>query len=215
MLPYLPVPIQRIALGEMYGGAHRVADRCLQEIVDGLRNPGTLRHVLCIIRCWFGEMVKLKTSLRRVKWIPMLLVWGDCDRTISLDSGIKLNRKLRASKLVVVPGGSHSVFEDMPEQSNRIMLEWLGRHSLSTPRPRNMPRPASLTEDPGAPPLHVICFPRPEDRQRRELPASQRRVSTITMPGAVSSFDATASPGAVTTVKVPSAKKALRSTSTL
>src|SRR6266702_929614 len=35
MLPYLPEPIQRIALGEMYGGPDRVLDRCLQEIVDG------------------------------------------------------------------------------------------------------------------------------------------------------------------------------------
>jgi pimeloyl-ACP methyl ester carboxylesterase len=41
MLPYLPAPIQRIALGEIYGGADRVVDSCLQEIVDGLRSPAT------------------------------------------------------------------------------------------------------------------------------------------------------------------------------
>ena len=45
-------------------------DRCLQEIVVGLRNPDTLRHVLCIIRCWCAEMVKLKAAIRRVKRIP-------------------------------------------------------------------------------------------------------------------------------------------------
>ncbi|HEX9198308.1 MAG TPA: alpha/beta fold hydrolase [Acidobacteriaceae bacterium] len=129
MLPYLPAPIQRIALGEMYGGAHRVVDRCLQEIVDGLRSPGTLRHVLCIIQCWFVEMAKLKTVLRRVRRIPTLLVWGDCDCTVSLSSGIKLNRVLRCSELIVLPGG-HSVFEVTPEESNRIMVEWLGRPSL-------------------------------------------------------------------------------------
>ena len=67
MLPYLPAQIQRIALGGMYGGADRVPDRCLQEIVDGLRSPATLRHVLCIIRCWCAEMAKLKAALRRVK----------------------------------------------------------------------------------------------------------------------------------------------------
>ncbi len=130
MLPYLPSPLQRIALGEMYGGSHRVPDKCLQEIVDSLRSPATLRHVLCIIRCWFAEMTKLKTALRRVKRTPTLLVWGDCDCTVSLDSGVKLSRKLRNSELAVLPLGGHSVFEEMPEASNRIMLDWLARHPI-------------------------------------------------------------------------------------
>jgi pimeloyl-ACP methyl ester carboxylesterase len=133
MLPYLPVQIQRIALGGMYGGADRVPDRCLKEIVDGLRSPATLRHVLCIIHCWCAEMVKLEAALGRVKRIPMLLVWGDRDCTVSLNSAVQLNRKLQNAELLVVPGGGHSVFEDRPEESNRIMLEWLERHPLSKP----------------------------------------------------------------------------------
>jgi pimeloyl-ACP methyl ester carboxylesterase len=129
MLPYLPAPIQRIALGQMYGGRERVVDRCLQQIVDGLRCPGTLRHVLAIVHCWFAEMSRLEAVLRRVSRIPTLLVWGDGDCTVDLNSGIRLHRKLRASELIVLQGG-HSVFEDSPEEANRIMLEWLDRHSL-------------------------------------------------------------------------------------
>ncbi len=138
MLPYLPAPIQRIALGGMYGGADRVPDRCLQEIIDGLRSPATLRHVLCVIRCWCAEMAKLEAALRRVKRIPTLLVWGDRDHTVSLNSAVQLNRKLRSAELLVVPGGGHSIFEERPEESNRIMLEWLGRHPLSRPRRRDL-----------------------------------------------------------------------------
>jgi pimeloyl-ACP methyl ester carboxylesterase len=129
MLSFLPKPIQRIAVGQMYGGPDRILDSCLQEIVDGLRCPGTLAHVLSIIHCWFAEMATLKAALRRVARIPTLLVWGDHDCTVSLASGIRLHHKLRASELFVLPGG-HSVFEEAPEQSNRIMLEWLGRHLL-------------------------------------------------------------------------------------
>jgi pimeloyl-ACP methyl ester carboxylesterase len=144
MLPYLPAPIQRIALAEMYGGADRVLDKCLQEIIDGLRSPATLRHVLCVIRCWCAEMAALETAIRRVKRIPTLLVWGDRDCTVSLSSATHLSRKLRASELIVLPGGGHSVFEETPDESNRIMLEWLGRHSSSTPRLRDLPRTASI-----------------------------------------------------------------------
>jgi pimeloyl-ACP methyl ester carboxylesterase len=144
LLPYLPAPIQRIALGQIYGGRERVLDSCLQEIVDGLRSPGTLRHVLCTIRCWFAERAKLKMALRRVKRIPTLLVWGDLDCTVSLSSARQLKRKLRGSELIVLPGAGHAVFEEAPEESNRIVLEWLGRHPLSAPRLRKLPRAAYL-----------------------------------------------------------------------
>jgi pimeloyl-ACP methyl ester carboxylesterase len=132
MLPFLPVPIQRVALGEMYGGADRVPDTCLQEIADHLRSPATLRHVLCIVRCWCAEMAKLEAAIQLIERIPTLLVWGDRDCMVSLTSAIQLYLMLSSSKLLVVPGG-HSVFEDRAEESNRIMIEWLGRHLLSAP----------------------------------------------------------------------------------
>lgn len=132
MLPNLPARIQRIALGQMYGGFDRVVDSCMQEIIEGLSCPGTLRHVLSIIHCWFAEMATLKTVLHRIAQIPTLLLWGDRDCTVSLSSGIRLHRKLRASEFIVLPGG-HSVFEESPDESNRIVLDWLGRHALPVP----------------------------------------------------------------------------------
>lgn len=144
MLPHLPAWLQRIALGAAYGGSKRVVDRCLQEVVEGLRSPETMRHVLCTIRCWFAERAKLRTALRRVKRVPTLLVWGDEDCTVSVKSAAKLHRKLHRSELIVLPGFGHSVFEEKPEESNRIMLEWLGRHPLSNPHLRELPRPASV-----------------------------------------------------------------------
>jgi hypothetical protein len=53
-----------------------------------------------------------------------------------------LKRRLRGSELIVLRGVGHSVFEETPEETNRIMLKWLGRHSLSTPRLRERPRAA-------------------------------------------------------------------------
>jgi pimeloyl-ACP methyl ester carboxylesterase len=146
MLPYLPAPIQRIALGSMYGGPDRVLDRCLQEIVVGLRNPATLRHVLRVVRCWCAEMVKLEAAIRRVRRFPVLLVWGDLDCTVSLSSAMQLKRKLRASELIVLPGCGHSVFEENPEESNRIMLEWLGRDALSASHLRIAQRAPSVAK---------------------------------------------------------------------
>lgn len=134
MLPYLPSQIQRFALGEVYGGPDRVGDSCLQEIVAGLRSPITLRHVLSTVPCWFADRDQLKAALRRIKRIPTLLVWGDRDCTVTVDSAVKLKRKLRRSELIVLPGCGHAVFEEQPEEANRIVLEWLARTSSSAQR---------------------------------------------------------------------------------
>jgi pimeloyl-ACP methyl ester carboxylesterase len=143
-LPYLPKPIQRIALGDMYGGARQVADSSLQEFSACMRCPTTLRHVLGVTRSWFAEEAKLKAALRRLKRVPTLLVWGERDCTVSPSSGIKLSRRLRASELIVVPGGGHSVFEHAPEEPNRIMLEWLEQHPMTAPRRRGLSRVAPI-----------------------------------------------------------------------
>lgn len=134
MLPYLPSPFQRLALGEMYGGPDRVPDSCLREIVAGLRSPGTLPHVLTIIRGWFGEMARLKKTLSRVARVPTLLVWGSNDCTVSLASGLRLKRALRGSQLIVVRDGGHTVFEERPEEANGIVLAWMARHPVSSPQ---------------------------------------------------------------------------------
>jgi hypothetical protein len=47
-------------------------------------------------------------------------------------SGVRLKKEMTASELVVVPGGGHVVFEEMPEDSNRIMLDWLRRDPVSS-----------------------------------------------------------------------------------
>jgi pimeloyl-ACP methyl ester carboxylesterase len=140
LLPYVPTPVQRIALGQIFGGTDRVVDSCLREVVDGLRKPGTLPHVLGIVRGWAAERAKLKIALRRIRRIPTLLVWGDQDCTVSLSSAVKLQRKLRGSELIVLAGGGHAVFEETPHEANCIMLRWLGRDRLPAAEPRDKRR---------------------------------------------------------------------------
>jgi pimeloyl-ACP methyl ester carboxylesterase len=143
LLPYSPAPIQRIAFGELFGGPGHVVDGWLHEIDGVLRDPVTLHHVLCVVRCWPSERARLKAALGRVNWIPTLLVWGDRDYAVSLSSAVKLNRRLRGSELIVLPGG-HAVFEEKPELATRIVLEWLDRHPFSTLRGPGMPQAVSV-----------------------------------------------------------------------
>lgn len=134
--PYIPEPLQRFALGRMYGDPSRITDCSLPGYMDGLRVPGTVPHILAIVRLWFADMAKLQHALPRVATVPTLLIWGDRDRAVSLSSGERLNQELTESEMMVVPGGGHVLFEEMPEESNRIMLDWLSRDLATVASPR-------------------------------------------------------------------------------
>jgi len=130
MGPYLPRQLQLWALARMYGDPARIAEGCLKRYTYGLRIPGTMRHLLAIVDGWFADMAGLEALLPSVADVPTLLVWGDRDSAVDPASAIPLQSILRRSELRVVPTGGHVVFEELPEESNRIMLDWLRRHPV-------------------------------------------------------------------------------------
>lgn len=126
--PYLPRRFHLWALARMYGDPARISEGCLERHTDGLRIPGTMQHILAIVDGWFADMAKLEAALPRVATVPTLLVWGDRDPAVDPASAASLQRILPQSELRVVPTGGHILFEELPEESNRIMLDWLRRH---------------------------------------------------------------------------------------
>jgi pimeloyl-ACP methyl ester carboxylesterase len=146
MAPYLPRWVQRIALGRMYGDPARIGEETLEGYVEGLRVPGTVEHVLAIVRGWHADMAALAKAIPRAARIPTLLVWGDRDRAVSVASGERLHREMAASELLVLRGGGHVVFAELPAECNRAMSAWLSRGH----------EPAWLASVPRAQPQRVV-----------------------------------------------------------
>jgi 4,5:9,10-diseco-3-hydroxy-5,9,17-trioxoandrosta-1(10),2-diene-4-oate hydrolase len=124
-IPFLPNFIPTIALGRMYGDARRVTPEALYGYTAGLAKPGTVEHVLAIVRRWHTDMNLLHSVLPRLAQRPVLLLWGDRDRAVGLASAQKLQQFLPQSELLIVPGAGHLAFEEMPEICNHAMREWL------------------------------------------------------------------------------------------
>lgn len=129
-IPWLPRKLKATALSRMYGNPALVAPDALDGYTAGLHIPGTIDHVLNIVRGWSSDMRQLREVLSSLAEKPTLLIWGDRDRTVGLQSAEKLQRMLRRSSLVVLPGVGHIPFEEMPEACNGAMRDW-----LSTSRP--------------------------------------------------------------------------------
>jgi len=124
-IPHLPRMLKATALSRMYGDPSRVADGALEGYIAGLRVPGTIDHVLQIVRRWSADMSLLRSMLSKLASKPTLLIWGDRDRAVGLISGRQLERMLPQSSLVVIPGAGHIAFEEMPEICNQTMRDWL------------------------------------------------------------------------------------------
>ena len=70
---------------------------------------------------------RLDIALPRVAQLPTLLVWGDRDPAVDPASAAPLHGILRQSELRIVPTGGHVLFEELPDEANRIMRDWLRR----------------------------------------------------------------------------------------
>lgn len=127
-IPMLPRGLKAIALSRMYGDPSRIADGTLDGYIDGLQIPGTVDHILGILQGWFDDMLALRSALAGLADRPTLLIWGDHDHTVGLNSAYRLQQVLMRSKLVIMPGVGHIPFAEMPDECNRAMRDWLAEN---------------------------------------------------------------------------------------
>ena len=126
-VPNLPERMQALALGRMYGDPTRRHEGSLEKYMGSLRIPGTVAYVLSMLKSWNDDMRKLERELSRVRSFPALLVWGDRDRAVSLESGRQLQRCFDGSDFVVLPATGHLPFEECPEQFIQTVNTFLSR----------------------------------------------------------------------------------------
>ena len=124
-IPTLPRLLHATALGRMYGDPARVAEGTLETYIDGMCVPGTVEHVLRIVSGWYDDMRSLRSALTNLASKPVLFIWGDRDRAVSLPSGRRLQQMMPSSKLMIIRGAGHLPFEEMPDACNEAMMQWL------------------------------------------------------------------------------------------
>jgi pimeloyl-ACP methyl ester carboxylesterase len=65
--------------------------------------------------------------------IPILLVWGDQDKTVPLSAGLAAHKLIHRSKLVVLKGVAHTSYFEDPASFNQILIDFLhgelGKHN--------------------------------------------------------------------------------------
>jgi pimeloyl-ACP methyl ester carboxylesterase len=124
LAPYLEI-LNRVVLRRMYGDPRRIASGTLEGYAGPVRIPGTIEYVLDVLRKWNHGLEDLRRALPRVRDVPTLLIWGDLDRAVSRASSGFLRQQFSNCRLEMMEGVGHLPYEEVPEDFNRIVIEFL------------------------------------------------------------------------------------------
>ncbi|HEY1800863.1 MAG TPA: alpha/beta hydrolase [Terriglobales bacterium] len=111
-------------LRRLFGGSQRVPSDSAAGYAAALRRPGVLRHALKTIRSWNGDLRLVEGLLPSIKHIPVLFVWGEEDKAVSIESAGRLREQLHNSQMTTFAGVGHLPYEEAPEEFTRAILEF-------------------------------------------------------------------------------------------
>ena len=118
-------PVHGRILMRMYGDPRRVTPETVEGYSRAIAIPGTIDALLGRVRNWKGNLAKVEEALPQVAHIPTLLLWGERDGAVYLSSAQQLMSRLQHAELHVIPGAGHLPYEEMPEEFNRVVIEFL------------------------------------------------------------------------------------------
>lgn len=125
VLPRLLPRLQRLGVRRMYGDVRRIPPGTFAGYGAPLAIPGTVDHLLRVLRCWRADLAELEPSLPCLGALPVLLLWGSLDRAVAPASAHELQRRLPHARLVLLPGVGHLPYEEAPADFNAAVLEFL------------------------------------------------------------------------------------------
>jgi pimeloyl-ACP methyl ester carboxylesterase len=126
MRPHLS-PLHGRVLSRMYGDPLRISAGTLEGYEAPLKIEGTSEHLLAIMRCWRRDMGEIEVMLPSIRHLPTLLIWGDKDKAVLPQSAEPLKAHLQQAELVLIRGAGHLPYEEVPDQFNSAVNEFLGR----------------------------------------------------------------------------------------
>jgi pimeloyl-ACP methyl ester carboxylesterase len=124
LAPLMPGRAWDYGIGRMYADPSRLSASTGIGYARPLRQRGMISHILSSLKTLTADIEALRPKLTVISKIPTLLIWGDRDPVVELESGYRLQQALVA-KMKVMTGVGHLPYEESPAEFNRIVLAYL------------------------------------------------------------------------------------------
>jgi pimeloyl-ACP methyl ester carboxylesterase len=118
---------------QLYGVPESIPPGSFLGYQAGLEPAGSFEHIWNISRSWVADLKRVETVLPLVESVPALLLWGEWDRAVHRNSASELHRRWKNSVVVIMKRIGHMPYEEVPEEFNRIVLDFLLRETPATP----------------------------------------------------------------------------------
>jgi pimeloyl-ACP methyl ester carboxylesterase len=125
--------IARRYIKALYGDAARISPGTFEGYRAGLDPPGSFEHLVRILRSWNNDLEAIGQAINEISGFPTLLLWGSRDRAVYPSSIHQLQRQLKNSALVMFQGAGHMPYEEVPDEFNRVLCDFLLHDAPRTP----------------------------------------------------------------------------------
>jgi pimeloyl-ACP methyl ester carboxylesterase len=122
-MPWYPQWMQMIGLRRMAGPQSWDTPEKLAPYRENLRTPGTIRHLLKLLKTWNDDMGALGKLLRKPLATPALVLWGSADRAVPVYTANELCARLEQSQLHVLEGVGHRPAEETPARVAELVQQ--------------------------------------------------------------------------------------------
>ena len=111
----------------LYANAGRMPPGTVEGYSAALARDGSWEYGLRVLETWLEDLETLKALLPALADVPTLLVWGESDPAVYLESAEPLRECFRNCEYATLPGVGHLPYEEAPDDFNRIVTEYLQR----------------------------------------------------------------------------------------
>ena len=116
--------IIRWAFKRMYG--YTPDSNIVKGYLDPLLIDGTAP---CVLNVWANSKEVLHLDIHNFEKMPILVVWGEDDKTIRLRRGKRFIKNVSHATLKVIPDAHHDPMETHPGIFNRYLVEFLNKNN--------------------------------------------------------------------------------------
>ena len=124
---------------QLYGDPASIPPGSFLGYQAGLEPAGSFEHLWNITRSWVADLKRVETALPMVESVPALLLWGGWDRAVHRSSASELHRRWKNSAVLIMKRIGHMPYEEVPDEFNRIVLDFLLHDTPATPLHAEVP----------------------------------------------------------------------------